>query len=208
MASTPTVGGRCERLGPSAHICPLPSQSACSCRSATGRRASGVALPPLLRLHPRGRRTLPCLRATASTASSCCACARPAVQNSRSSCARPGTSSSSTSTRTTLTFRASKTAACVELTSARAPASAARRPPKRSFRHIYVAQVDRWALAVLQCHAATPVIRPPPTLAQVGRFAFRLLHRLEGRWTGEAEVHVPGVSQAVNDVRVCTVHRA
>lgn len=63
------------------------------------------------------------------------------------------------------------------------------------------------------CRAAAVPFRSPhsrhsPTLAQVGRFAFRLLHRLEGRWTGEAEVHVPGVSQAVNDVRVCTVHRA
>lgn len=52
-------------------------------------------------------------------------------------------------------------------------------PPARIFRNIYV--------------------------AQVGRFTFRLLHRLEGRWTGEAEVHVAGVAQAMPDVRVCTV---
>ncbi len=60
----------------------------------------------------------------------------------------------------------------------------------------------------------TCVLRSPPArifrniyVAQVGRFTFRLLHRLEGRWTGEAEVHVAGVAQAMPDVRVCTVQR-
>ncbi|RYG45839.1 hypothetical protein EON67_10190 [archaeon] len=43
-------------------------------------------------------------------------------------------------------------------------------------------------------------------VAQVGPFAFRTLHRMEGRWTGDAEVHMFGRPlSAAPDVRVCTV---
>jgi hypothetical protein len=65
--------------------------------------------------------------------------------------------------------------------SSSSPPPPLRRPPARVFRNLYV--------------------------AQVGPFMFRLLHRLEGRWTGEAEVHVAGVATAMPDVRVCTVQR-
>jgi hypothetical protein len=36
---------------------------------------------------------------------------------------------------------------------------------------------------------------------------FRVLHRMEGRWTGDAEVHLPG-RRSVPDSRVCTVSLA
>lgn len=96
-----------------------------------------------------------------------------------------------------------------------------RRPPARTFRTVYIAQArapphrapspphtpPQPPLPSPRPHPPTPT--PPP---QVGRFAFRLLHRLEGRWTGEAEVHVPGAggqaqAAAASDVRVCTVQR-
>jgi hypothetical protein len=44
-------------------------------------------------------------------------------------------------------------------------------------------------------------------VAQCGRFAFRTLHRMEGRWTGSAEMHLAGRPAAMPDVRVCTVTR-
>lgn len=39
-------------------------------------------------------------------------------------------------------------------------------------------------------------------ISQVGRFQFRLLHKMEGRWNGEATVYTPG---AVPEVRVVAV---
>jgi hypothetical protein len=44
-------------------------------------------------------------------------------------------------------------------------------------------------------------------LAQVGRFAFRALHRMEGKWVGDAELHVSGRSTPLPDVRVVTTTR-
>jgi hypothetical protein len=56
-------------------------------------------------------------------------------------------------------------------------------------------------------------------IAEVGRFRFRLLHRLEGRWTGEAELHMAHplggpaalpspMHAAAADIRICTVNLA